>query len=91
MVQLHTMLFLVLEQKSISETDLNLEGEGVADGADVVLVGEEDAVVTHDHAVGVDVLLGPRSWPVTMFAIGVIVIDHLAIFHPISVLMILQG
>ena len=28
--------------------------------------------MTYDHAVRVDVLLGPRSWPVRMFEIGVI-------------------
>ena len=44
------------------ETDLDLEGERVANGADVVIVGKKDAIVADNHAMRVDVLLGPGYW-----------------------------
>ena len=42
---------------------LDLKGECVSEGADVVVVGEKDAVVADDHAVRVDVLLRPARRP----------------------------
>ena len=47
---------------NIVNTDLDLEGECVPDGANVVVVGEKDAVVADDHAVRVDVLFGSGCW-----------------------------
>ena len=44
-------------------SDLDLEWECVSDGADVVIIGEEDAVVADNHAVRVDVLLRPARRP----------------------------
>ena len=53
-------------------SDLDLEWERVPDGADVVVVCEEDAVVADDHAVRVDVLLRPARRPAKNYDFG----DH---------------
>ena len=52
-----------MKKISSVSTDLDLEWECVSDGADVVVVGEKDAVVADDHAVRVDVLLRPARRP----------------------------